>query len=73
MFSVYLKNNIGDLKRAVNSFSKVSEIEITLVPPNSNKEEFDDLFPKSGDELEETQGTKTIRNFSIHKDSFHSS
>lgn len=64
MFSVYLKNNIGDLKRAVNSFSKVSEIEITLVPPNSNKEEFDDLFPKSGDELEETQGTKFYQKIS---------
>ena len=58
MFSVYLKSNISDLTKQFNSFSKVSEIQITLVPPNSNKEEFDDLFPKNGAEIEETEGTK---------------
>lgn len=57
-FSVYIMNNASDFKKQLRTLNTVSKIEITLIPPNSNKDEFDDLFPKDGDELKETGGTK---------------
>ena len=64
MFNLYIKNNVSDLRRQIKLINKVSEVEITLIPPNSSKDDFVALFPKTGEELEETNGTKFVQKIS---------
>jgi len=58
MFRVFAKNNIGDLRAQIKVLDKISEVNITLIPPNSNGCEYDELFAKNAMELKETNGTK---------------
>lgn len=68
-FEVFLKKNSDVLNQQIKQLKSVSKVDITLVPPNSNEEEFDDLFPKSGDEIKETKATKIQQLLSAPKKS----
>ena len=66
-FEVFLKHNSNILKEQIQKFSHVHNVEFTLIPPNGNKEAFDDLFAKNGAELKETGATKVQQSFSASK------
>lgn len=38
----------------LEKMSKVLRIDFTIIPPNGNEEEFNDLFPKNAEEIRET-------------------
>ena len=63
-FEVFIITNKDTLKLQLKNFKKVSKAEVTLVPPNSNEDEFIALFPKTGDEIKDTGATKIEQTFS---------
>lgn len=63
-FEVFVINNKYTLKEQLKNFKVISKADILLVPPNSNEEEFMDLFPKTGDEIKDTRATKIEQSFS---------
>lgn len=66
-FEVFLKTNSKDLDEQIGRIGKVSKVHFTVVPPNSNEDEFNDLFPKNGDEIRETRATKLQQTLSSSK------
>ena len=63
-FEVFLMQNIKEIKEQISKFKKISRVEYTLVPPNSNKDDFMDLFPHDYDEITEIGATKIEQSFS---------
>ena len=66
-FEVFLKTNSKALKDQIKRIDKVSKVDFTVVPPNSNEDEFNDLFPKNGGEIKETRATKLQQTLSSSK------
>lgn len=68
-FEIILLNNIGDLKRKIESLKVINEVTITLLPPNPpNIEEFKDIFGEDrADEILEAGGTKYTEKIEIQR------
>lgn len=58
-FELMLLTNIGNLKNKISALKKITEVSITLIPPNPpNRREFQELFGDRADEILESRGTK---------------
>lgn len=66
-FEIFLKTSSSELEKQIERLDKVLKVDFTVVPPNSNEEEFNDLFPKNGDEIRETRATKLQQTLSSSK------
>ena len=66
-FELFLKHNSDILNEHIKRFKHVSNVDFTLIPPNGNKDAFDDLFAKNGDEIQEMGATKIQQSFSVSK------
>ena len=66
-FEVFLKTNSRALDEQIGRIGKVSKVDFTVVPPNSNEDEFNDLFPRNGEEIKETRATKLQQTLSSSK------
>lgn len=63
-FEVFLIQNIKEIRKQINKFKKISKVEYVLVPPNSNKDDFMELFPHDYNEITEIGATKIEQSFS---------
>ncbi|MDQ0202493.1 hypothetical protein [Pectinatus haikarae] len=63
-FEVFLKKNINKLNEEIKQLEKVSEVEIVVIPPNGNDDEFKDLFAQNSEEVMETKATKIKQSYS---------
>lgn len=61
------ESNLDDLKNELRKFSKLSKLEVKLVPPNGDKEDFAALFSLSTEKLEESGSTKVTQAFQTQK------
>lgn len=66
-FEIFLKTNSYELNEQIEKLDRVLEVDFTIVPPNSNEDEFNNLFPKNGDEIRETAATKIEQTLSTTK------
>ena len=66
-FEIFLKTSSSELDKQIERLDRVLKVDFTVIPPNSNEEEFNDLFPKNGDEIRETQATKLQQTLSSSK------
>lgn len=55
---IYLEKNIHVLREKIYNFKSVQIVEIDIVPPNGDKDDFDALFGTKADEIKETKATK---------------
>ncbi|MBF7081868.1 DUF4747 family protein [Desulfallas sp. Bu1-1] len=55
---LYLEKNINQLREKIMKFANISIVDINIVPPNGDKEDFDALFSTKSDEIKETWATK---------------
>jgi hypothetical protein len=55
---IFLEKNIHMLREKIYKFKSVQTIEIDIVPPNGDKEDFEALFGTKADEIKETKATK---------------
>lgn len=62
-FEVFLLQDRDLIYNKIKAFKKISKINIVLIPPNSNKDEFIELFPKNYEEISEIGATKIEQNF----------
>lgn len=58
IFEIYLEKNIKDLENKIRYYSKINEVEISVIPPNGDKEDFDNLFGNTSEDIKETNATK---------------
>ena len=63
-FEVYLEKNIDQLKEKMAKFKQILKVEITIVPPNANDEDFRRLFGTNSEEFKETNATKYTQTLS---------
>lgn len=66
-FEIFLKTNSYELTQQIKKLDRVFKVDFTIIPPNSNEDEFNDLFPKNGDEIRETAATKIEQTLSTTK------
>ena len=66
-FEIFLRTNSKALNEQIERIGRVSKVDFTVVPPNSNEDEFNDLFPKNGEEIKETRATKLQQTLSSSK------
>ena len=64
MFKVFLKQNMGDFENKLTFLSSIRSVEVILIPPNTSKSDFDELFADNAEEIEETQSTKFEQKYS---------
>ena len=57
-FEVFLQPNIDKFREQLKNVSKALELQVSLVIPNNNKKDFEDLFGPSFEEVQELESTK---------------
>ncbi len=55
---LYLESDIESFEERIKHLKRVSEINVELIPPNNDREDFKALFGSEAEELEETGATK---------------
>ncbi|HZK56276.1 MAG TPA: hypothetical protein VFC84_19135 [Desulfosporosinus sp.] len=55
---IFLEKNIHILKEKIYNLDSVQIVEIDIVPPNGDKEDFEALFGTKAEEIKETKATK---------------
>lgn len=53
-FKIFLETNTTELKNELNKIDRILKIEVTLIPPNANSNDFNSLFGPTGEELKST-------------------
>lgn len=57
-FEIYLEKSIDELRTKLSRFKQILKVDVTIVPPNANDEEFKQLFGINYEEFKETNATK---------------
>jgi hypothetical protein len=57
-FEIYLEKNIDELRTKLSRFKQILRVDVTIVPPNANDEEFKRLLGLNYEEFKETNATK---------------
>lgn len=68
MFSVIVKQNMGDFENKLRFLSTIRTVEVILIPPNTSKNDFDELFAENAEEIQETKSTKIEQKYSAPYD-----
>lgn len=61
------ESNLNNLQAELKKFKKLSKLEVKLVPPNGDKEDFAALTSLSVDKIEESRATKISQNFQTQR------
>lgn len=61
------ESNLDDLQAELKKFKKLSKLEVKLVPPNGDKEDFAELSSLSVDKIEESRATKISQSFQTQR------
>ena len=64
-FELVLEKNVGELKEKVYNMHRVLRVNCTMIPPNANESEFDNLLGPTVNEFKETGATKYIQGIEI--------
>lgn len=65
-FEIITVNNMEELRSKIDSLKKITEITVTLIPPNPpNKKEFEELFGDRADEIYESKATKLTEKIEV--------
>lgn len=64
-FEFILEKNVGELKEKIYSLKRVLKVSTTIIPPNANEKEFENLLGASIDEFKETRATKYYQGMEI--------
>lgn len=64
-FEIFLENNIDELKEKIYSFQKILSVDITIIPPNANEDEFEILLGMSAEEFKESRATKYTQRLDV--------
>lgn len=57
-FEMYLEHNIDELKVKMEKFKQILKVDVTIIPPNANRDEFAMLFGTNAEEIYEANATK---------------
>lgn len=61
------ETNVGDIRTEIRKYSKISKLDVKVVPPNGDKEDFADLFSIDMDGLSESNATKVHQTFQTQR------
>ena len=61
------ESNVADIKREISKFQRISKLEVKLVPPNGDKEDFADLASLTVDRIQESNATKIKQQFQTQR------
>lgn len=64
---LYLEKNVIDFKKGVGEVDTLKKIEVDLIPPNNNDEEFEDLFNVTGERVKESEAEEIKQQYSTKK------
>lgn len=64
-FKLILEKNVGELRQKIYKMDRVLKVSCTMIPPNSNEKEFDNLLGATVEEFKETGATKYTQGMEI--------
>lgn len=62
-----IESNIADIDSELRKYSKISKLEVKLVPPNGDKEDFAELSSLTVDRIQESNSTKITQKFQTQR------
>lgn len=66
-FEIFLENNIGELKKKLYDMSRIITVDTTIIPPNLDEEDYNDLFGVTAEEFKESGATKYKQKLEVSK------
>jgi hypothetical protein len=61
------ESNISDIKKEIRRFQHISKLEVRLVPPNGDKDDFAELSSLTVDRIQESNATKIEQKFQTQR------
>lgn len=61
------ESNVDDINSEIKRYSKISKLEVKLVPPNGDKEDFAELTSLTADRIQESNTTKVTQKFQTQR------